>query len=631
MSVLKNAIVSIIFFVNLFAVDLYLPKDFKVKIDNILIHTKYYSSLNTIDINNSFILVSYNNIPFILDNNLTILLPVGNINEYILTYKRGLSNIKTISKLDFASRILLDEFDKDYQIKNATLKDFLEKKVDAIVSDKLIEGKGIYYFPLKSFGIEFNKYFIVAKRDFINENRDLIEAYSDILKQYFKVNDNLVYKTLLVSGLYLNKKINLSKILVKNYMVEKENNQEIFIVGVTGKWPPFNMYENGKFYGIGVDFFKLIAKKANIKYLFKKEDSWDQVLEDIKKRKIDITPSTSETPDRKKYALFSKPYISFPLAIICKGDDDVGAIDKIKSIAVGKNFTAEKLMKKYYPNLNYIETKDVLEALNLVEKNKAECAVDILPVMLWNINKNNFMDLKISFKTPFKFHVQVMVRNDYPELLKKINSAIDKITPQEREKILNTYLKSIIIETNNSVNRTLIFVGIGIIFVFGVILWKNREKLKQFQKDALFDELTQILNRRGVYKKIKEINKGSILFFDIDHFKKINDTYGHDFGDYVLKEIGKILKNTFRKSDIVGRWGGEEFIVILPNTNYEDGLKLAEKLRKIIENYDFQGKKVTISIGVSEYNGNLEEVLKKVDEALYEAKRNGRNQVKGKR
>ena len=146
----------------------------------------------------------------------------------------------------------------------------------------------------------------------------------------------------------------------------------------------------------------------------------------------------------------------------------------------------------------------------------------------------------------------------------------------------------------------------------------------------MYDELTNILNRRGVLEKVKDIKKGSVLFFDIDHFKKFNDIYGHDFGDYVLKEIGKILQKEFRKSDIVGRWGGEEFIVVLPDTEYEVGLKLAEKLRKTIENYDFNNKKVTISIGVSRYDGNLDYALKKADEALYEAKHLGRNQVKGK-
>ena len=222
-----------------------------------------------------------------------------------------------------------------------------------------------------------------------------------------------------------------------------------------------------------------------------------------------------------------------------------------------------------------------------------------------------------------------MMRNDYKKLQRKINKAIESISPLEKQKIINKYISQIIIKKNDSYYPYyfLIIVIVIILIVFYILLVKN----KKIQKEAYYDELTKIYNRRGVLNEVKNKSPGNILFFDIDHFKKINDTYGHDFGDFVLEEIGKILKNTFRKSDIIGRWGGEEFIVVLPETKYEDALKLAEKLRKIIENHDFDGVRITISIGVSEYNGNFEESLKKADEALYNAKNSGRNQVKGKR
>ena len=118
---------------------------------------------------------------------------------------------------------------------------------------------------------------------------------------------------------------------------------------------------------------------------------------------------------------------------------------------------------------------------------------------------------------------------------------------------------------------------------------------------------------------------------DIDHFKKVNDTYGHEFGDYVLKEFANVVKQNIRNSDIFARIGGEEFILILPHTSYESALKVAEKLRKAIEKHDFKGKKITASFGVSEFEGDLQMAIEIADEALYEAKRNGRNQVKGKR
>ena len=125
----------------------------------------------------------------------------------------------------------------------------------------------------------------------------------------------------------------------------------------------------------------------------------------------------------------------------------------------------------------------------------------------------------------------------------------------------------------------------------------------------------------------------SLLMLDIDHFKNVNDTYGHDMGDFVLKELCSAIKNMIRKTDIFGRWGGEEFLLILPNTNKDEAISIATKIRNIIENHKFDYiPQVTISIGVSVYNekSRKEIFLKKVDDALYKAKSSGRNCVEYK-
>ena len=628
MNVLKIVIVSL-FFVRLFAVNLYVPKDFaNINIKDINIKT--YKSKKEINFSNSLVMLSYNDLPYIFEKNLEIITPIGEVKEYILTHNKPLCKVRKVINLDFASKILLDKCDRNYTAIRGDFKDFLAHKADAVIYPEGLERADIFDFPLKLYGIDFNRYFIVGSKNFIKKNYKKIEKLNYKFENSFDFRKDLIYKTLFISSLYLNKHINFNKILFENYKLVKEKNKKTIIVNITN-WPPFTMYSNGKIYGIGVDFWKLIAKKAHIKYDFKIIKSWNKVLNDIKTKKTDIYVATSATPDRKKYALFSKPYASFPLGIICRNDENFNSINDIKSIAVGKNFTAEKLMKKYYPNLNYIETKHTFQALTLVKNKKAQCAVDILPVMLWTISKNHLMNLQLAFKTPFKFNVQMMVRNDYPELIAKINKVIDEITPQQKERVINTYLKSIVIEQKHNINKYLLLIIIVVVFIVLILFYINRQKFKKVKKEAMYDELTGILNRRGIDVKVKDMeDKGSILFFDIDHFKQVNDTYGHEFGDYVLKELGKILKQYFRKSDIVGRWGGEEFIAILPNTEYKDALIVAEKLRQIIEKYNFKGKNITVSIGISEYKGNLEENLKKADEALYEAKNNGRNQIKGK-
>jgi len=155
---------------------------------------------------------------------------------------------------------------------------------------------------------------------------------------------------------------------------------------------------------------------------------------------------------------------------------------------------------------------------------------------------------------------------------------------------------------------------------------------------SITDQLTKLYNRLKLEEVFEaEIHRVqrynipfSVILLDIDHFKSVNDVYGHDVGDIVLKDISKILKMSVRKTDIVGRWGGEEFLIIASNTNAKNTMTLAEKIRENIEAYTFEhvGKK-TASFGVSQYKeGDTQEmIVKRSDNALYKAKESGRNKV----
>lgn len=171
------------------------------------------------------------------------------------------------------------------------------------------------------------------------------------------------------------------------------------------------------------------------------------------------------------------------------------------------------------------------------------------------------------------------------------------------------------------------------LFILYAIKMKDLAETK-----AITDKLTGLFNRTVIDTLIQiEVDRSnrnnrplSIIVFDIDHFKRINDEYGHDKGDYVLKTIADIVKMTLRKSDYIIRWGGEEFLVILPETNLENAINVAEKIRFNIENYNFKDiVKATVSLGVTEMKKgeNFYTAFKRADEALYMAKNKGRNRV----
>ena len=190
---------------------------------------------------------------------------------------------------------------------------------------------------------------------------------------------------------------------------------------------------------------------------------------------------------------------------------------------------------------------------------------------------------------------------------------------------------------------------------------ENRKKLSKQDKDFLVtiasqvaiviensglheksttDNLTKLKNqmffRVSLDREISLAERSSsslcLLLFDIDHFKKFNDTYGHQTGDLVLKEVAKVVETCFRKTDVVARYGGEEFAVVMPNSTMEGGRRVAEKLRASIENHVIHSEqgplKVTVSVGIATLTPetiDAESLIKRADEALYQAKALGRN------
>lgn len=165
-----------------------------------------------------------------------------------------------------------------------------------------------------------------------------------------------------------------------------------------------------------------------------------------------------------------------------------------------------------------------------------------------------------------------------------------------------------------------------------------RRKNQQLNIISELDSLTGLKNRRAIDRLIKnELDRSSrygtpisILLIDVDHFKRVNDTYGHNIGDVVLSEISQLLKENVRSTDSVSRWGGEEFLILAANINLQETLKFGEKIRRKIEEFNFtEIEGLTVSIGISQHRPGetFNKLYERVDEALYSAKDKGRNRV----
>ncbi|WP_373034497.1 GGDEF domain-containing protein [Sulfurimonas sp.] len=166
----------------------------------------------------------------------------------------------------------------------------------------------------------------------------------------------------------------------------------------------------------------------------------------------------------------------------------------------------------------------------------------------------------------------------------------------------------------------------------------EEEKSNVLSEMATIDELTE-LYLRDVFDVVlaKEISESkrshrklSLLMIDIDDFKKVNDTYGHQKGDEVLKTIGKFLNNNIREMDMAARYGGEEIVILMPNTTVNQAFKIADKMRENISKLTFDDFSVKVSIGVGQTDDNVNSAMKLIetaDKALYKAKNSGKNRV----
>jgi len=180
---------------------------------------------------------------------------------------------------------------------------------------------------------------------------------------------------------------------------------------------------------------------------------------------------------------------------------------------------------------------------------------------------------------------------------------------------------------------------LGLIYFFMSRLIKKLEEARQtIEKIAITDQLTEVFNRRHImsrfeeeFEKFKRLKKKvSCIMADIDNFKAVNDSYGHLAGDQVLKAISRRIRNTVRAYDILGRYGGEEFLIIMPDTSVEDARELAERIRTRVKEETVNNATITLSLGVvcvEESDRSVDDIIRRADQNLYKAKKDGKDRV----
>jgi polar amino acid transport system substrate-binding protein len=459
-------------------------------------------------------------------------------------------------------------------------------------------------------------------------------------------------------------KLNLTKneklYLKKKHIIKMCNNQKVEPLEFA-----YNENQNDM-RGISIDTLHIIEKQLNIKFENVATKDWEESQEFLKEKKCDILPASIKNEERLEYANFTKAYLHFPLAILTHRDKGfVPSLESIineKMVHISGSEIISKLKNKY-PNINIIETKSRREAFKHLSDSKAYFTIDIIPTVSNIMSKYIIKDLHIAGYTGIIYHLGIAVRNDDLTLLNILNKSLNTINKKDHDNIYRKWVTPVIKEKVNSVDYGLVYKTILISFFLIIIIlfWnkrirKEKEKIdhlyndlkdkevklknanKQLELLSSMDKLTNIYNRRKIDEILtKEFERSSrtgdvfsLAMVDVDYFKSVNDNYGHQVGDEVISNIAKLIKDSIRKVDTVGRWGGEEFLIISPYTqNYGMNISV-EKIRRNIQEHHFDkvGER-TVSIGVANYQkgDTVDSLLKRADDALYQAKRSGRNRV----
>ncbi|WP_066359325.1 diguanylate cyclase [Aliarcobacter cryaerophilus] len=411
-------------------------------------------------------------------------------------------------------------------------------------------------------------------------------------------------------------------------------------------WYPIEFMKDGKISGITSDLKRYFEEKIQINIDVVPTNNWNESLDFIKDKKCDIISSISPSYDRMSYLNFTKPILTLPIVVTTQKDKpflrDISLL-KNEKIAILKGHFIAEYIKDYFPYLKIVEVASMNEGLYLVEQGEVYGYIDNALVLSSTIQKEFSNSLKIGFRFDILDELSIGTRNDEPILNDIFSRLVDDLDETKKQEFLNNW--TIITEQVGWFSlKEIIFLVIFTTTIFGgLIFYQRKLKIlnKKLKKLYLTDKLTGLYNRFKIDKELS-LQKDNIdrndsyscglILIDIDYFKSINDTLGHLVGDCILKDISKFLKNNLRKTDIIGRWGGEEFLIILPFTSKDIAKKIAENLRVLIEENNFSYKmnrKITISIGVTEFSKSksVEDTLLLVDNLLYKAKENGRNRV----
>jgi polar amino acid transport system substrate-binding protein len=431
--------------------------------------------------------------------------------------------------------------------------------------------------------------------------------------------------------------------------------------------PPFDFMLDGTPQGIAVDYIKKIADIVGFKAELVISDisvaeSYDAVQND--RTLFDTLLFTVNSPARADRFAFGDPYLSYPMMIITHKDYPlIGKTSDLngKKVVLEKGFLTNKWIKRDYPKIKIVPANSTAEALRMLNRKEADAYIGNIAVANYMINHEGLDNIRIAAPSDYgNVKFSFVAPKEWPELASILSKGYRSIDQDFHSALQQKWFTVQMIDTTNYSLFTKIAVAAA--FLLTWVMWWNRklrvakkqtdcvlselreaQKLMEKQNEQLeilsvTDKLTGLYNRMKLDNELKsELKRAErygesfgVIILDIDHFKNVNDKYGHLAGDKILISMAEILKENIREVDTAGRWGGEEFLILTPQANREGLITMAENMKKLIATHPFCCvDKMTVSFGTAlwQKGDNPESIVSRADAGLYESKQNGRNRV----
>lgn len=470
-----------------------------------------------------------------------------------------------------------------------------------------------------------------------------------------------VEKRWLNGGVHYYKKL-LEKVLLSPKEREFIVQNNLVDVGVLRTLAPVEFINSeGEFAGIDRDILDLIAERTDINFNYISYDSWHQLYQGMLAGEVDVIPSIAATESRKEQLLFSTEYWHTPWAII--HPQYFGSRPELKgfhgkSLAIAEDVYLIEYIKQNHPLIKLTIVEDRNEGLLLLQQGKIEGYIDTVTSASQLLKQESLVSLMISIIEGIPVdRSHFGISKDKKALQSIFNKALMTISSEEKNKIYEKWF-SIDINTGfdkNVVKRVALqaFILMLVVLVI-IILWnrrlnreiKRRVALEKSMKHmATHDDLTGLANRVLLTDRLNtaiEFHQRqslmlAVLFLDLDGFKEVNDTYGHNVGDELLLIVAQRLKACVRKSDTVVRFGGDEFVLLLTGLHAaNEAAYVAEKVLELMQlPFELSAETVQVgcSIGIALYpedGVNETDLLKEADTLMYQVKSAGKNHYRFK-